>query len=298
MLPIAIIHRAPSILPRQYRSLLLNKAPPGKRHPASISTRLCPPFLRLTIAILHPTAPDSIRDTDATAVQLRNPFSAMVVELRKRKEAPPAPVRPAKKTTAAKGKKAESDKTVVEKVQETVAETVDTVKKTVTGKANGKAAESAKKTGGPAKVGDTVDLATFGGEIETNDGNKTTLAKLVEESKAGVVLFTYPKASTPGCEYIIYFLAACVLTCARRHHTSLPLPRLICSPYSNWLQHLRPLQRQPKGKHHLQDKAEASLYTSVRSCTDTYLCYWAEEGTQGNNSWCIRHRQVRQGACI
>ena len=29
---------------------------------------------------------------------------------------------------------------------------------------------------------------------------KTTLAKLVEESKGGVVLFTYPKASTPGCK--------------------------------------------------------------------------------------------------
>ncbi|EEY14508.1 peroxiredoxin DOT5 [Verticillium alfalfae VaMs.102] len=39
----------------------------------------------------------------------------------------------------------------------------------------------------------------FGGEIETNDGKKTTLKALVDESKAGVVLFTYPKASTPGC---------------------------------------------------------------------------------------------------
>ena len=50
-------------------------------------------------------------------------------------------------------------------------------------------------------VGDTIALESFGGEIETNDGNKTTLAKLVEESKAGVVLFTYPKASTPGCKH-------------------------------------------------------------------------------------------------
>ncbi|OGE50270.1 hypothetical protein PENARI_c017G04850 [Penicillium arizonense] len=46
---------------------------------------------------------------------------------------------------------------------------------------------------------DTIDLKTFGGEIEINDGVKTTLHKLVDESKAGVVLFTYPKASTPGC---------------------------------------------------------------------------------------------------
>jgi hypothetical protein len=47
---------------------------------------------------------------------------------------------------------------------------------------------------------DTIDLKTFGGEIEINDGVKTTLHKLVDESKAGVVLFTYPKASTPGCK--------------------------------------------------------------------------------------------------
>lgn len=49
-------------------------------------------------------------------------------------------------------------------------------------------------------VGDTIALATFGGEVETHDGSSVTLGKLVEDSKAGVVLFTYPKASTPGCE--------------------------------------------------------------------------------------------------
>jgi len=119
----------------------------------------------------------------------------MPVELRKRKEAPPAPVRPAKKKAPAKAKKQEDEKTVVEKVQETVAETVEAVKEAVVGKSNG---ASAAKAGTP-KVGDTIDLAEFGGEIETNDGEKTTLAKLVEESKGGVVLFTYPKASTPGC---------------------------------------------------------------------------------------------------
>ncbi|RDL38071.1 AhpC-TSA-domain-containing protein [Venustampulla echinocandica] len=60
------------------------------------------------------------------------------------------------------------------------------------------------KTNGSASiskvaVGGIVDLDGFGGEIETNDGVKTTLKKLVDESKNGVVLFTYPKASTPGC---------------------------------------------------------------------------------------------------
>ncbi|KKK16584.1 hypothetical protein P175DRAFT_0504426 [Aspergillus ochraceoroseus IBT 24754] len=60
-----------------------------------------------------------------------------------------------------------------------------------------------KKTKAPAvkvpKVGDVVSLEDFGGEIETNDGKKTSLKALVEDSKSGVVLFTYPKASTPGC---------------------------------------------------------------------------------------------------
>ncbi|KAF2833736.1 AhpC-TSA-domain-containing protein [Ophiobolus disseminans] len=123
----------------------------------------------------------------------------MPAELRKRKEAPPAPVRPAKKNAPAKGKKAESEKTVVEKVQDTVAETVEAVKEAVASKTNGEASKPAAKTGGAATPGDTINLTTFGGEVETHDGSKTTLAKLVQESKGGVVLFTYPKASTPGC---------------------------------------------------------------------------------------------------
>lgn len=50
-------------------------------------------------------------------------------------------------------------------------------------------------------VGDTVSLSGFGGEIETNEGAKTTLEELVNKSRSGVVLFTYPKASTPGCKF-------------------------------------------------------------------------------------------------
>lgn len=53
-------------------------------------------------------------------------------------------------------------------------------------------------------VGSTINLEGFGGEIETNDGEKTTLQTLVDESDAGVVLFTYPKASTPGCKSPIH----------------------------------------------------------------------------------------------
>jgi hypothetical protein len=54
-----------------------------------------------------------------------------------------------------------------------------------------------KKSSGPPKQGDKIDLESFGGEIENNDGEKVTLASLVQSSKKGVVLFTYPKASTP-----------------------------------------------------------------------------------------------------
>jgi len=70
------------------------------------------------------------------------------------------------------------------------------VKETVSG-TNG--AKKASTVAGLPAVGDTVDLSAFGGEIETHEGAKTTLKALVEESKGGVVLFTYPRASTPGC---------------------------------------------------------------------------------------------------
>ena len=50
------------------------------------------------------------------------------------------------------------------------------------------------------KIDDTISLNGFGGEFETHEGVKTTLKALVDGSKSGVVLFTYPKASTPGCK--------------------------------------------------------------------------------------------------
>lgn len=128
----------------------------------------------------------------------------MPVELRKRKDAPPAPAPPAKKKAPARAKKAESEKTVVEKVQETVAEKAEVVKEAVTGKSSNGASTKKAAAGGAPKVGDSVDLSSFGGEVETNDGKKTTLAKLVEDSKGGVVLFTYPKASTPGCKFYLH----------------------------------------------------------------------------------------------
>jgi peroxiredoxin Q/BCP len=104
----------------------------------------------------------------------------MPVELRKRK-APAAPAAPA--PPAPKKAKANPVKAAAKKVKNAV------VGKQPNGTSPGKLA-----------VGDTINLDGFGGEIETNDGQKTTLKLLVEESKSGVVLFTYPKASTPGCK--------------------------------------------------------------------------------------------------
>ncbi|MCJ1400773.1 hypothetical protein MMC11_003981 [Xylographa trunciseda] len=101
-----------------------------------------------------------------------------MVELRKRKapaEAAPAP--PTKKNLG----KAAAPKTKDSGVDKKAAV------------ANGSSSKTA------VVVGNSITLDGFGGEIETNDGEKTTLKKLVEESKGGVVLFTYPKASTPGC---------------------------------------------------------------------------------------------------
>lgn len=111
----------------------------------------------------------------------------MPVELRKRKApAAPPPAPPAKK-------------------QSKVAKAAAKVKEAVTGKP-AKAAPAAKSNGdaapaaaGKVAVGDVIPLDGFGGEIETNDGKKTSLKALVDESGSGVVLFTYPKASTPGC---------------------------------------------------------------------------------------------------
>ncbi|KAI1762020.1 AhpC-TSA-domain-containing protein [Hypoxylon sp. FL1150] len=107
----------------------------------------------------------------------------MPVELRKRKAPAPAPEPPAKKQS---------------KVSKAAAKVKEAVK--------GKTAKPAKANGAtkptkPTKpvVGENITLDGFGGEIETNDGDKTTLKALVEESKSGVVIFTYPKASTPGC---------------------------------------------------------------------------------------------------
>jgi len=50
------------------------------------------------------------------------------------------------------------------------------------------------------KSGDIIQLDGFGGSFELTDGQTATLQNLVDISVGGVILFTYPKANTPGCE--------------------------------------------------------------------------------------------------
>ena len=108
-----------------------------------------------------------------------------MVELRKRKDPPqPAPPAPARKRSSNPVKSAGTDKAK------------DEAKPSAS---SGQASSSS--TGGFPTVGSSINLDGFGGEIETNDGEKTTLKQLVDESSGGVVLFTYPKASTPGCKF-------------------------------------------------------------------------------------------------
>ena len=101
-----------------------------------------------------------------------------MVELRKRKtasEPAAAPPPPAKKANSVKSS-ASSQK----------------------GESSANGSATAHRT--TISVGNTVNLDDFGGEIETNDGEKVTVKKLLEESESGIVIFTYPKASTPGCK--------------------------------------------------------------------------------------------------
>lgn len=128
-----------------------------------------------------------------------------MVELRKRKEAPPpAASPPARKKGNAKAMaeapppkvpetndpEPSEDKALAETEARAHKDKVEDIKADNGGKP--------QQTSAPL-VGHSISLEGFGGPIETHDGKQVTLKKLVEKSKAGVILFTYPKASTPGC---------------------------------------------------------------------------------------------------
>ena len=112
-----------------------------------------------------------------------------MVELRKRKTVDePVASQPAAKKQASKSTADEASK-----------------QGSVGGAETEKPEKPVKPTNGSGKMetGDAISLEGFGGEIETHTGEKTNLNKLVSDSAAGVVLFTYPKASTPGCKLFL-----------------------------------------------------------------------------------------------
>ncbi|KAL8662500.1 MAG: hypothetical protein Q9202_004645 [Teloschistes flavicans] len=100
-----------------------------------------------------------------------------MVELRKRREAPSAGSEPPLKKSSS-ATKAKADPGPAKSASRVIGDV---------------------GAGNMLKVGSTVEFDGFGGEVETQDGDMTNLKMLVNDSKNGVVLFTYPKASTPGC---------------------------------------------------------------------------------------------------
>jgi peroxiredoxin Q/BCP len=125
-----------------------------------------------------------------------------MVELRKRPAPPPA-APPAKKKAAPKSKAKKEDAKTEEAVAEEQPVAADNTATEDAAK-DAPVEPKAKTSSSPPKQGDEIDLEGFGGEIETNDGEKTTLAQLASSSKKGVVLFTYPKASTPYASQKLY----------------------------------------------------------------------------------------------
>ncbi|KAL7909074.1 thioredoxin-like protein [Trichoderma velutinum] len=213
----------------------------------------------------------------------------MPVELRKRKApvAPPAPA-PSKKKVATKAKKpagkakdevkkpsAKADKPSKDEEATESAPEAPEEKETVKESAKEDAKEESKDdkkddkkkpaaAAGKIAVGDVVDLEGFGGEIQTNDGETTSLKKLLDDSKSGVVLFTYPKASTPGCTtqvclfrdsydpltadgLAIYGLSAdsTKANTSFKEKQKLPYP-LLCDPQATLIDAIG-LKKQPKG---------------------------------------------------
>jgi len=134
----------------------------------------------------------------------------MVRELRKRKAAAVGPdiaPAPKKKPATKKGPAA----TAISNLTEVAEDVKEAAEEVLTPKSALKTKSDGKLNPSKVEVGSVIDLEGFGGEIETHEGEKTSLKRLVGESKAGVVLFTYPKASTPGCELIL-------TNCNKRHN--------------------------------------------------------------------------------
>ena len=61
---------------------------------------------------------------------------------------------------------------------------------------------SKPKPTGQIAAGQKISQDRFHGEVRTNDDETTDLNALLNSSDAGVIIFTYPKASTPGCNIL------------------------------------------------------------------------------------------------
>ena len=129
-----------------------------------------------------------------------------MVELRKRKEpatpAIPPPLTKRGSSSSVRGRKAAGTSSSAADVVANSAAVRGAEMADVSN--NGGEAANSSHAAGKVDIGSFIDLGTdssFGGEVETHDGDgkKVTLAQLLEDSGAGVVIFTYPKASTPGC---------------------------------------------------------------------------------------------------
>jgi thioredoxin-dependent peroxiredoxin len=107
-----------------------------------------------------------------------------MVELRKRKAAPEPPPPAKKRAPASKKQDTKTKPTDQDQTDSKPGETKSISNDVTDG--------SSHKSGAPV-VGDTINLEGFGGALETQDGTKMTLKELIDQSKAGVVLFTYPK---------------------------------------------------------------------------------------------------------
>ena len=158
-----------------------------------------PVTLRKRPAPAEPPAPAPAAKKKSTVAKTVAKVKEPVKKAAEPKAAEPKAAEPkaAKATKAAPASKTNGSKAKTE----TKVEAPAPLPQVKASKASAPAPASAPVATTKVVVGETIDLKGFGGEIETNEGEKTTLEKLVSESKSGVVLFTYPKASTPGCKY-------------------------------------------------------------------------------------------------
>ena len=160
-----------------------------------------------------------------------------MVELRKRPARDPAPSAPPSKRSSSKSKQPSKAKQVVNKAKAavtgkpvadeevhpstaaegdaapvvasatgTLPETTATAGETSAAAAPATSAGTSTKLD-KSSIGSTIaPLEGFGGTVSTHDGREVTVAQLLKEAGEsaggkgkGLVIFTYPKASTPGC---------------------------------------------------------------------------------------------------